>query len=112
MSTRPAKLLCAGEDSALLETRFAVLKSRGYEAKAATVEEAGILLRTEFFEIVIVSARLAIGSRTRSSRRAINSSPVLTELVLAALLLVQADSQLSAMTSRLAAMDVDVLLQR
>jgi hypothetical protein len=37
----------------------AVLESAGYDAKSATVAEAEVLLRTEKFDLVIVSATVA-----------------------------------------------------
>jgi hypothetical protein len=56
MPSRPARLLCVGLDLNLLQIRCAVLKSAGYDAELATVAEAEILLRTEKFDLVIVSA--------------------------------------------------------
>jgi DNA-binding response OmpR family regulator len=58
MPTRPTRLLCVGKDLALLRTRCAVLSQSGYDAQSATVPEAQILLRTEEFDLIIVSAFL------------------------------------------------------
>jgi hypothetical protein len=58
MPSRPARLLCIGTEVDSLPTRCAVLNYRGYEAKSATVAEAEILLRTDEFDLVIVSAWL------------------------------------------------------
>jgi DNA-binding response OmpR family regulator len=59
MQSRPARLLCVGEEPDFLRTRCAVLSHSGYDAKSATVAEAEILLRTEEFDLVIVSAFLS-----------------------------------------------------
>jgi hypothetical protein len=57
-SSHPARLLCTGKEPDLLESRCAVLDSAGYNARAATPSEAEFLLRTEQFDLVIVSAFL------------------------------------------------------
>jgi hypothetical protein len=54
----PARLLCVGKDLALLRTRCAVLSQSGYDAQSASVPETQILLRTEEFDLIIVSAFL------------------------------------------------------
>jgi hypothetical protein len=59
MPSRPSRLLCVGNSVDHLETRCAVLGSAGYNAKWATLPEAGTLLRTEEFDLVIVSAWLS-----------------------------------------------------
>jgi len=59
MPARPARLLCAGNELDHLQRRCAVLGANGYDAKSATVAEAEILLRTEEFDLVIVSAFLS-----------------------------------------------------
>ena len=53
-----ARLLCVGEEPELLELRCAVLSRAGYHAKYATVPELETILRTEDFDLVIVSAWL------------------------------------------------------
>jgi DNA-binding response OmpR family regulator len=58
MPTRPTRLLCVGKDLALLRTRCAVLSQSGYDAQSATVPEAELLLLTEKFDLIIVSAFL------------------------------------------------------
>jgi hypothetical protein len=58
MPTRPTRLLCVGKDLDLLRTRCAVLRQSGYDAESATVPEAELLLLTEKFGLVIVSAFL------------------------------------------------------
>jgi hypothetical protein len=59
MPSRIARLLCVGKELDSLQTRCAVLNHSGYDAKSATVREAEILLRTEEFDLVIVSAFLS-----------------------------------------------------
>jgi hypothetical protein len=58
MPTRPTRLLCVGKDLDLLRTRCAVLSQSGYDARSATVPEAENLLRTEEFDLIVVSAFL------------------------------------------------------
>jgi hypothetical protein len=58
MPTHPTRLLCVGKDPALLRTRCAVLRQSGYDAQSANVPEAEILLLTEKFDLIIVSAFL------------------------------------------------------
>jgi hypothetical protein len=57
MPGRPARVLCTGNDAGLLESRCAVLNYSGYRAEAATVSEAEVLLRTEPYDLVIISAQ-------------------------------------------------------
>ena len=66
MVPRPARILCVGDDADLLLTRCAVLGKAGYESRSATVSEAGILLRTERYDLVIVSAFLSLHERHRT----------------------------------------------
>ena len=56
MPSCPARLLCVGKDPDLLQTRCAVLSRYGYDAISATVADAEMLLHTEAFDLVIVSA--------------------------------------------------------
>jgi hypothetical protein len=58
MPSSPIRLLCVGNGFDHLRGRCAVLESAGYTAKPATLEEAQILLRTEEFDLVVVSAWL------------------------------------------------------
>lgn len=61
----PARLLCAGNQADLLESRCAVLRHAGYDAKAATLAEAETLLGTEKYDLVIISAWLSEWDRGR-----------------------------------------------
>jgi CheY-like chemotaxis protein len=55
----PSRLLCVGNELDHLESRCAVLNHSGYDAKSATVAEAVKLLRTEEFNLIIISAFLS-----------------------------------------------------
>jgi len=59
MPSRAPTLLSVGRDQDLLRSRCAVLSSYGYDVKSATVAEAEVLLRTEEFDLVIMSAFLS-----------------------------------------------------
>jgi hypothetical protein len=48
MPSRPVRLLCAGKDMGLLQTRSAVLGANGHDAKSATLSEAEMLLVAGF----------------------------------------------------------------
>lgn len=58
MPTRQTRLLCVGKDLDLLRTRCAVLGQSGYDAQSANVPEAELLLVTEKFDLIVVSAFL------------------------------------------------------
>ena len=59
MPYRPERLLCTGNEADLLHSRCAVLRHSGYQAQAATLQEAEILLHTEKYDLVIISAWLS-----------------------------------------------------
>lgn len=59
MPYRPARLLCAGNEADLLQSRCAILRHSGYQTQAATLPEAEILLCTETYDLVIISAWLS-----------------------------------------------------
>jgi hypothetical protein len=68
---RPARLLCTGTEPELLQTRCAVLVQSGYQAQSATLPESEVLVRTQEFDLVIVSAWLSeweTGPHSCSSR--------------------------------------------
>jgi hypothetical protein len=77
MPSRPARLLCIGKES--LHIRCAVLQSAGYEAKSATVAEAEVLLSTEKFDLLIVSAYLSEAERNRVTSAAGETPTLLLE---------------------------------
>jgi len=59
MDRRPARLLCTGNEADLLQSRCAVLRHGGYEAQAASLTDAEILLHKEKYDLVIISACLS-----------------------------------------------------
>jgi DNA-binding response OmpR family regulator len=97
-----ARLLCVGNGLDHLQSRCAVLGIAGYDAKSAALPEAETLLRTEQFDLIILSAWLEEWDRGRILAAA-GKTPVLvlTELTLAEDLLVKVAKMLQ--TSRQAA---------
>jgi hypothetical protein len=87
-----ARLPCVGEDTQSLEFRCAVLQRAGYHATPASVPEAETFLRTEHFDLVIVSAWLQEGENEKVVTSA-GKTPtlVLTRLTLAQDLLGQVE---------------------
>jgi hypothetical protein len=65
MPYSPTRLLCTGKDADLLQSRCAVLRHSGYDAQAASLMDAEILLRTEKYDLAIVSASLSEWERGR-----------------------------------------------
>jgi hypothetical protein len=51
-----AKILCIEPNVAVVESRCAVLKTSGYDAASASPQVAGIVLRRQKFDLVVVSA--------------------------------------------------------
>jgi hypothetical protein len=91
----PARLLCVGNDVDHLPTRCAVLNRSGYNAKSAALPEAETLLRTEEFDLVIVSAWLEEWEKGQILTAA-GKTPalVLTNLTLADKLLAEVERML------------------
>jgi hypothetical protein len=50
-----AKILCVESDPLLLESRCAVLKHSGYDAASASPQVAEILLRSQKFDLIVIS---------------------------------------------------------
>jgi hypothetical protein len=50
-----AKILCVELDVAVLESRCAVLKVSGYDSTSASPQLAEILLRSQKFDLIVVS---------------------------------------------------------
>ncbi len=100
MPTRPARLLCVGKELELLQTHCAVLGHSGYDALAAVLAEAEILLRTSKFDLVIISAWLSEWEKGRILTAA-GETPalLLTELTLADDLLAQVERLLPTTAS-------------
>ena len=67
MLGNPARILCIGKDSGLLRSRCAVLTHAGYHAEAVMFAEAESLLRTEEFDLIILSAILSAEERDHIS---------------------------------------------
>jgi hypothetical protein len=97
MPSRAARLLCVGNEVDHLETRCAVLIRSGYNAEAAVLPEAEIILRTKEFDLVIVSAWLEEREKGQVLTAA-GKTPalVLTELTLADKLLAEVERRLVA----------------
>ena len=51
-----AKILCVELDEAVLESRCAVLKYSGYDAASASPELAEIVLRSQKFDLIVISS--------------------------------------------------------
>jgi DNA-binding response OmpR family regulator len=100
MRSRPARLLCVGNEPELLQTRCAVLIQSGYDAQWASLAEGETLLRTKEFDLMIVSARLSDWEKGRILTAA-GKTPVyvLTDLSLADELLAQVERRLPAANS-------------
>jgi hypothetical protein len=50
-----AKILCIEPNVAVVESRCAVLKTSGYDTASASPQVAGIVLRRQKFDLVVVS---------------------------------------------------------
>lgn len=55
MNSEAVKVLCVESDVAILESRCAVLKIAGYDAASASPQVAEIVLRSQKFDLIIVS---------------------------------------------------------
>ena len=55
MDARSPKILCVESDSAVRESRCAVLKTSGYDAASASPQLAEILLRSRKFDLIVLS---------------------------------------------------------
>jgi DNA-binding response OmpR family regulator len=55
----PHACFALGMRQTYLESRCTLLRHSGYEAQASTLQEAEILLRTEKYDLVIISAWLS-----------------------------------------------------
>jgi hypothetical protein len=76
MPSRLARLLCVGKELDHLRSRCAVLESAGYDAKSAPVAEAEVLLRTEKFDLIIVSVHVSQDELSRVTSAA-GETPIL-----------------------------------
>jgi DNA-binding response OmpR family regulator len=55
VNSGPAKILCVESDSALLESRCAVLKYSGYDATSVSPRVAERVLLSQKFDLIVVS---------------------------------------------------------
>jgi DNA-binding response OmpR family regulator len=58
MSTIGPRILCIEKDLALVETRCSILEQAGYDASPIALAEAEILLHSQAFDLIILSATL------------------------------------------------------
>jgi CheY-like chemotaxis protein len=56
VNTRAAKILCVEDNRVVLESRCAVLKYSGYEAASASPQLAEIVLRSQKFDLLVLSS--------------------------------------------------------
>jgi DNA-binding response OmpR family regulator len=92
MSSPRARVLCVGKQLDLLRTRCAVLTVSGYDARSATLQEAETLLKTEQYDLVIVSALMSESERDRILAAAdVTPTLVLRGFTLVSVLLTQVD---------------------
>ena len=96
MLGNPARILCIGKDSGLLRSRCAVLTHAGYHAEAVMFADAESLLRTEEFDLIILSAILSGEERDQISAFIGGRVPILTlkKLTFASELLAEIEHQL------------------
>jgi hypothetical protein len=94
--SRPARLLCVGNEQDPLMTRCAVLGSVGYIAKSSVMRNAETLLQTGEFDLVIVSGWLEEREKGKILAAA-GKTPVLVlaRLTLAGKLLAQVEVSLA-----------------
>jgi hypothetical protein len=92
----PAHILCIGKDSGLLRSRCGVLEHAGYDAQAVMFHDAGSLLWSEKFDLIILSAILNDEERAYISQLVGPATPILTlkKLIFASELLSAVDRQL------------------
>ena len=65
MGKSEPRILCVENDPKLGETRCSVLVYSGYNAVAATLQEARSMLRSQAFDLIILSATLSDEEKTR-----------------------------------------------
>jgi hypothetical protein len=96
MPNKPARILCIGKDSGLLRSRCAVLTHAGYDAQAAMYSDAESLLRTEEFDLIILSAILSGEEKDHISAMVNGGAPILPlkKLIFASELLSEVEQRL------------------
>jgi hypothetical protein len=96
MLSNPGRILCIGKDSGLLRSRCAVLSHAGYDAQAAMYSDAESLLRTEEFDLIILSAILSDEEKDHISAVVNGGAPILPlkKLIFASELLTEVEQRL------------------
>ena len=97
MAMSRARLLCIGKDPGLLRSRRAVLVRAGYDAHDVMFYGADDLLRTERFELIILSAILTDEEKAHIVKIMDGSTPILSlkNMVLADALLREIERRLA-----------------
>jgi DNA-binding response OmpR family regulator len=87
------RILCIGKDSGLLRSRCAVLAHAGYDAQAVMFAEAEPLLRTQEFDLIILSAILTGEEKDHISAFVAGTVPILSlrKLIFASELLAEVE---------------------
>jgi hypothetical protein len=91
-----ARILCIGKDSGLLRSRCAVLSHAGYDAQATMYGDAEHLLRTQEFDLIILSAILNGEEKDHISAIVNGGTPILPlkKLIFASELLAEVEQRL------------------
>ena|SRR5882757_7258310 len=77
MSSSEPRILCVENDPMLGETRCSVLVNSGYDAVTATLQEARSMLRSQAFDLIILSATLSDEEKARITTAAGNKARLL-----------------------------------
>jgi DNA-binding response OmpR family regulator len=98
MASHPARILCIGKDSGLLRSRCAVLEHAGYHAQAVMFAQADDLLRSEAFDLIVLSAILNDEEKDHITALAGDTTPILAlkKLVFASELLAGVEQRLQS----------------
>jgi hypothetical protein len=91
-----ARILCIGKDSGLLRSRCAVLSHAGYDAQAVMYGDAENLLRTQEFDLILLSAILNDEEKDHISGIVQGGTPILPlkKLIFASELLAEVEQRL------------------
>jgi hypothetical protein len=94
--SKQARILCIGKDSGLLRSRCAVLSHAGYDAQAVMYGDAENLLRTEEFDLILLSAILNGEEKDHISAIVRGGTPILPlkKLIFASELLAEVEERL------------------
>jgi len=91
-----ARILCIGKDSGLLRSRCGVLSHAGYDAQAVMYGDAENLLRTQEFDLILLSAILNDEEKDHISGIVQGETPILPlkKLIFASELLAEVEQRL------------------